>query len=100
MERSERSRHPLFENVVFCLALFLGAILIFYGARGFLARRSQVSPQLSGGLTIETRSGQMSGAGSVTETAVTAIPPIKLSSTGSPRTWRLEVPSPTGTKKK
>jgi|GEM_PF-5104076 len=100
MERSERSRHPLFENVVFGLALLLVAILIFYGARGLLARRSQVAAQLSGGLTTETRPGQTSGAGSATETAVTAIPPIRLSSAGSPRTWRVEVPSPTGTKKK
>ena len=100
MNRSESSRHPLFDNVVFGLALLLVAILIFYGARSFLARRSQVPPPPASGLATEARPGQTSGAGSATETAVTAIPPIKLSSAGSPRNWRVEVPPPTGTKKR
>ena len=100
MRHSENNRHPFFENVVFGLALLLVAILIFHGARGFLALRSQEPPHLSGGLTTEAGPGLMSGAGSATETAVTAIPPIKLSSSGSPRTWRVAVPSPAGAAKK
>ncbi|MCX5794336.1 MAG: hypothetical protein NTY77_02415 [Elusimicrobia bacterium] len=100
MRRSENNRHPLFENVVFGLALLLVAILVFYAARGLLARRFQVPPHALSGYTPEARPAQTSEAGSATETAVSSIPPIKLSHTGSPRAWRVEVPSPTGKKPK
>ena len=100
MNRSEKSRHPLFENVVFGLALLLVVILGFYGARRFLARRSAVPPPLAGPLAAELPPEPAQAMGSRTQSAVTAIPPIKLSRTGSARQWRVEVPAPTGVKKK
>jgi hypothetical protein len=99
MRHSETSPRPLFERMVFLLALLLALILIFHGARGFLTRWSQASPA-AGGLTTQAGSGRTSGAVSAAETAVTAIAPIKLSRTGSPHVWRVEVPSPTGAVKK
>jgi hypothetical protein len=100
MHRSEKSRHPFFENVVFGLALLLVAILVFYGARSFLGRRSQVPPPQAGGLSVAARPDQAAPAGSATESAVTSVPPLRLSHAGSARNWRTEVPSPTGAKDK
>ena len=100
MHRSESSRHPFFEGVVFVLALLLAVILICYGVRGFLARQSPVPPSLTGGLSVAVRPDQAAPAGSATESAVTSVPPIRLLRAGSPRNWRTEVPSPTGTQKK
>lgn len=95
MRRSDQSRHPLFETVVFGLALLLVAILIFYGARRLMARRPAVPPHAASGYLPEAKPAEASAMGSATETAVTSIPPVKLSRAGSPRKWRVEVPSPT-----
>ena len=100
MHRSEKNRHPFFEGVVFVFALLLAVILACYGVRGFLARRSQVPPPQAGGLSVAARPDQAAPAGSATESAVTSVPPLRLSHAGSARNWRTEVPSPTGAKDK
>jgi hypothetical protein len=99
MRRSEKSRHPLFENVVYGLALLLVAILIFYGTRNYLARRAQVPPPIANGPTTEPPPlAQTSKPGSATESGVTSIPAVRISGAVRPRRWRVEVPSPAGKK--
>ena len=101
IRHNDRGRHPLFECVVFGFALLLVAILLFYTGRRFLPGRSPAQPPPAGDFpTTGAGPARTSGAGSATESAVTSIAPIKLSRVGNPRAWRVEVPSPTGTKQK
>ncbi len=101
MRRSEGHRHPVFEWIVFALALLLAGVLALHGARRFLSRRPapsgipMVSPPL-GPVDLEP-----AASGSRTETAVSALPPVRLSSMGGgQKRWKTEVPAPPSSSKK
>jgi hypothetical protein len=94
MRRSDSRRHPFFEWTVFGLALVLGAILLFHGARRFLAGRTADGPPRATGPLAPLVPLEGAPAGPATESSVTALPPVRLTSTGGQRRWKAEVPAP------
>jgi hypothetical protein len=100
MRRSDSRRHPIFEWTVFGLALLLAVVLGFYGVRRFLVRRAADGPPRATGPLAPLVPLEAAPAGSATESSVTAMPPIRLTSTGGPRRWKSEVPAPPSPSKK
>ncbi|MBI5239349.1 MAG: hypothetical protein HY926_02670 [Elusimicrobia bacterium] len=93
MRRGDQDRHPFFEWTVFAMAVVLAVILAFYGARRLLLRRvPNGGPQAA--VPLAPPVPAPAAAGSATETAVTAIPPVRLSSMGGQRRWKTDVPAP------
>ncbi|HAM36974.1 MAG TPA: hypothetical protein DEB40_07070 [Elusimicrobia bacterium] len=88
----DRTRHPLFEALVFGLALILGAIILFYGIQRLAGRGP--SP---GGPSVDRSAEEPRAAaapGYQTETSVSDIPPIRLSGISRSRGRTEEVPPP------
>ncbi len=96
MRRRERPR--TLEYLVFGIFLVLAAVLLFFGAQRFLAGRDAgraPAPQsVSSGL--KPRGNLVSGG---TESAVTELPPVRLSKAGRSAAPPAAVPSP-GSRKK
>ena len=100
MRRSERSRHPFFEWTVFALAVVLAGILLFHGGRRLLLRRADEGPPRVTAPLAPLVPGPAEEAGPSTETAVTALPPVRLTSMGGARRWKTDVPAPPSPSKK
>ncbi|MFA6004816.1 MAG: hypothetical protein WC881_12210 [Elusimicrobiota bacterium] len=89
--RNDRGRHPLFEGVVFGLALLLAGIILFYSAQRYVERRARPAPAAA---DAPASAPGDPGAVPLTERAVASIPPVRLVQTGSLRSRNIDVPAP------